>query len=28
LLSTFEPNSFKEANKDEHLIKAMDEELD
>jgi hypothetical protein len=28
LLSTIEPRSFEEANKDQHLIKAMDEELD
>jgi hypothetical protein len=28
LLSTVEPSSFEEANKDEHWIKAMDEELD
>jgi hypothetical protein len=28
LLSTIEPSSFEEANKDEHWIKAMDEELD
>jgi hypothetical protein len=28
LLSTVEPRSFEEANKDEHWIKAMDEELD
>jgi hypothetical protein len=27
-LSTIEPGSFEEANKDEHRIKAMDEELD
>jgi hypothetical protein len=28
LLSTVEPNSFEEANTDEHWIKAMEEELD
>ena len=28
LLSTIEPNSFEEANKDEFWNKAMDEELD
>jgi hypothetical protein len=28
LLSTFEPSSFEEANKDELWIKVMDEELD
>jgi hypothetical protein len=28
LLSTIEPSSFEEANKDEFWIKAMDEELD
>jgi hypothetical protein len=28
LLSTIEPRSFEEASKDEHWVKAMDEELD
>jgi hypothetical protein len=28
LLSTVELSSFEEANKDEHWVKAMDEELD
>jgi len=28
LLSTVEPSNFEEANKDEHQIKAMNEELD